>query len=394
MQTSRPGFQNRSGGNPRPGGHNSYNNNNHHHHNNNNFNRAPTRASNNNNTNTAPRTGSNAVPIAPKDKSTITCYECGVVGHYSNECPKRLAKTAPNTAAPAQQQRRVSTGRKFTPNNPNNCTGRLFHMNAKEAQEAPDVVLASNVMDRGNQIETGPVDFVPHPPSRLDAYAYLEEPMEMTFGRFHFRVGKEGAYHLEIPISSGLSAVDSDCSNSTSSIESGEEETSSPRFISTRASEKLAKIFSDMSFEASADSDISDDSSSFDSFNFIDRSATVGKVFTNLYDGVTKPSKAQNSKYHQIYAIGETSCDQEETSKAFDELGNPYVDPSDLRRETFGMQAEYMASRLTTDYDVLPDVGRPNKESTFNTAKDSKEVQIHPTDPKKTTFIATNMDLA
>ncbi|KAK1625998.1 hypothetical protein QYE76_000313 [Lolium multiflorum] len=96
---------------------------------------------NNNNTNTAPRTGSNAIPVTPKDKSTITCYECGIVGHYSNECPKRLAKTAPNTTAPAQQQRRVSTGRKLTPNNPNNRNGRLFHMNAEEAQEAPDVVL-------------------------------------------------------------------------------------------------------------------------------------------------------------------------------------------------------------------------------------------------------------
>ncbi|KAK1620727.1 hypothetical protein QYE76_026244 [Lolium multiflorum] len=109
-------------------------------------NRSPPRApnnnnNNNNNTNTAPRTGSNAIPVAPKDKSTITCYECGVVGHYSNECPKRLAKIAGNTAAPAQQQRRVSTGKKFVPNNPNNRTGRLFHMNAEEAQEAPDVVL-------------------------------------------------------------------------------------------------------------------------------------------------------------------------------------------------------------------------------------------------------------
>ncbi|KAK1620875.1 hypothetical protein QYE76_026392 [Lolium multiflorum] len=139
MQTSRPGFQNRSGGHPRSGGHNNYSNNTHH--NNNNFNRAPIRAPNNNNTNTAPRTGSNAIPVAPKDKSTITCYECGIVGHYSNECPKRLAKTAPNTAAPAQQQRRVSTGRKFTPNNPNNRNGRLFHMSAEEAQEAPDVML-------------------------------------------------------------------------------------------------------------------------------------------------------------------------------------------------------------------------------------------------------------
>ncbi|KAK1645528.1 hypothetical protein QYE76_063333 [Lolium multiflorum] len=129
------------GGNPRPGG--PHHNNNYVHHNNN-HNRAPQRApanNNPNNSNTAPRTGSNAIPVAPKDKATITCYECGIVGHYSNECPKRLAKLAGNTSAPAQQQRRVSTGKKFAPNNPNNRGGRLYHMNAEEAQEAPDVVL-------------------------------------------------------------------------------------------------------------------------------------------------------------------------------------------------------------------------------------------------------------
>ncbi|KAK1609151.1 hypothetical protein QYE76_032824 [Lolium multiflorum] len=138
-QMSRPGYQNRSGGNPRTGGHHPNNNNFVHH--NNNFNRAPTRAPANPNTNTAPRTGSNAVPVAPKDKSTINCYECGVLGHYSKECPQRLAKMAANTTGPAQQQRRVANNKKFAPNNPNNRSGRLFHMSAEEAQEAPDVVL-------------------------------------------------------------------------------------------------------------------------------------------------------------------------------------------------------------------------------------------------------------
>ncbi|KAK1687133.1 hypothetical protein QYE76_047981 [Lolium multiflorum] len=68
------------------------------------------------------------------------------------------------------------------------------------------------------------------------------------------------------------------------------QELSSPRFINTKASGKLAKIFSDTSFESSADSVISSDSDSVDSRNFIDKSDVIGKVFTNLY-GVTSPDK-------------------------------------------------------------------------------------------------------
>ncbi|KAM0878313.1 hypothetical protein ACQ4PT_034962 [Festuca glaucescens] len=127
VSTFRSNFTHNNGGHPKPGGNNSNNN----HHNNNNH----QNGNNNNNPNTAPRTGSNAVPVTPKDKSTVTCYECGVVGHYSNECPKKLAKTAPNTAAPAQQQRRFAARR-----NPNNRNGRLYHMNATEAQEAPQAM--------------------------------------------------------------------------------------------------------------------------------------------------------------------------------------------------------------------------------------------------------------
>ena len=62
--------------------------------------------------------------------------------------------------------------------------------------------------------------------------------------------------------------------------------------------------------------------------------------------------------------------------------------------ESFGMQAEYEATKLTTNHDVLPDRGRSLQEQAFDTSKDSKEVQVHPTDPKKTTSIAANLDRA
>ena len=147
---SRPNFTNHNGGHPKP------------------------EDNNNNNNNTAPRTGSNAVPLDPRDKSTVTCYECGIKGHYSNECPKKLMKAANNTprdkstvtcyecgitghysnecpqklmkaannaAAPTQQQRRVAAGRQSGPSYPNNRNGRFYRVNAAEAQEAPNVIL-------------------------------------------------------------------------------------------------------------------------------------------------------------------------------------------------------------------------------------------------------------
>ena len=62
--------------------------------------------------------------------------------------------------------------------------------------------------------------------------------------------------------------------------------------------------------------------------------------------------------------------------------------------ESFGMQAEYESAKLTTDHDVLPDVGRSLQQQAFDTTKNTKEVQVHPSDPKKTTFVASNLDVA
>ncbi|KAK1649071.1 hypothetical protein QYE76_066876 [Lolium multiflorum] len=188
-------------------------------------------------------------------------------------------------------------------------------------------------MDGGKQIETGLVDFVPQPPSRVDAYAYLEEPMEMTFGSFHFRIGKEGSHRLAIPNSSGSFAVDSDFSGSSSLFESGEEGISPSSFTKPASGRKLAEIFCSMSFGSSADSNIINDSDSVDSFDFIDRSTSVWEVLADLYDGVTDPEEEDEiPKYHQVCAIGDSSRQVDEASEAFDDLGNPYIDPANLTR--------------------------------------------------------------
>ncbi|KAK1663736.1 hypothetical protein QYE76_051895 [Lolium multiflorum] len=73
-----------------------------------------------------------------------------------------------------------------------------------------------------------------------------------------------------------FSAVDSNFSSS-------DEEFSSTYFVDNKASGKLAKIFSNTSFESSADSFISSDSDSVDSFNFIDKSAAIGKIIRSKF---------------------------------------------------------------------------------------------------------------
>jgi hypothetical protein len=60
--------------------------------------------------------------------------------------------------------------------------------------------------------------------------------------------------------------------------------------------------------------------------------------------------------------------------------------------QTFGMIAEYERLKGETDHNLLPDVGRSLPDQAFDTTQDSKKIQVHPTDPNKTTSIAVNMD--
>jgi hypothetical protein len=62
--------------------------------------------------------------------------------------------------------------------------------------------------------------------------------------------------------------------------------------------------------------------------------------------------------------------------------------------QTFGMTAEYERLKGKTDHNVLPDVGRSLPDQAFNATQDSKKIQVHPTNPNKTTFIAVNLDPA
>ncbi|KAK1610464.1 hypothetical protein QYE76_034137 [Lolium multiflorum] len=163
--------------------------------------------------------------------------------------------------------------------------------------------------------------------------------MDMAFGKFHFRVGKEGSHRLARSDSARSGAAGSDSSGSVSSFESGDEEISSAISTNLASSGELIKIFSNISVGSSADSNISSDSDSVDAFDFIDRSTSIREVFADLYDGVTDIDDNQASTHHQVYAIEEASRAEPETSEAFDDAGNPYVDPADLRR---GLGTKYV----------------------------------------------------
>jgi hypothetical protein len=58
------------------------------------------------------------------------------------------------------------------------------------------------------------------------------------------------------------------------------------------------------------------------------------------------------------------------------------------------MTAEYARLKSKTDHNMLSDIGRSLPDQAFDATQDSKKIQVHPTDPNKTTSIAVNLDPA
>jgi hypothetical protein len=62
--------------------------------------------------------------------------------------------------------------------------------------------------------------------------------------------------------------------------------------------------------------------------------------------------------------------------------------------QTFGMRAELLQIQSTVNHEVSPDVRRALPDQTFDTYKDTKQAQIHPSDPTKTMSVAASLDAA
>ena len=79
------------------------------------------------------------------NRPNVVCFESGVRGHYSKECPNlKNAAPRPNATIPNRGPGRGGNGKNAAPRGNAAVTkGRLHHINVEEAQDAPDVVLGT-----------------------------------------------------------------------------------------------------------------------------------------------------------------------------------------------------------------------------------------------------------
>jgi hypothetical protein len=196
---------------------------------------------------------------------------------------------------------------------------------------------AGNIMEGGKQVQPDVVDFVPHDPACVHAYAHMKNSMEMMFGSFRFLVRKEGFHRLSVLIFSAPFAAKSNFLGSpTTSVESGGE-VSQPRCIKPAHGGVLEDLFGDMTFGSFTGSDRDSDPESCSNFNSIsDNNSTYSReVFADRYDGATDPESDESFmiETHQICIITGANCEANEESKSFDELSNRTSTPKISRGE-------------------------------------------------------------
>jgi len=59
--------------------------------------------------------------------------------------------------------------------------------------------------------------------------------------------------------------------------------------------------------------------------------------------------------------------------------------------ESFGKETEFSQLKISNDHDVLPEATRSIPDQSFDSAKDRRQVQVHPIDPKRISFVASNL---
>jgi hypothetical protein len=72
-------------------------------------------------------------------------------------------------------------------------------------------------------------------------------------------------------------------------------------------------------------------------------------------------------------------------------LGDPLKGNLLLLYKPLHLEAQQVSTRIEVRRHQLPNVGRSLPDKAFDTTQDSKKIQVHPTDPNKTTSIAVNL---